>query len=101
MGERPTANVIIYKEYRPVAPGIRFKRRAYWPHVIGMGRLNVTMRACVRYGSLGSRSCRPGRRGMQSKCRVVDWWRLYEVVGMRMAIQYAKQQAGGLALCRI
>lgn len=90
-----------WKNYKPITSGIRFKKRVYWNKVKQIKRLIVKISSRYRVGRDGKQLLKTCGRGNQCKCRIIDWYRYYELVKIQLVLQYSKQNSSGLELNQI
>lgn len=101
MGSNPIIAKIYLKSYKASAAGIRFKKRVYWGGAFKVKRLSRVLNPRRRIGVDGQQLLKTLGRGAQSRCWVIDWFRIYEVVLLKVALQYSKQQRSGLVLVQL
>lgn len=89
-----------YKIYKPLASGIRFKRRLYWSGKFKIKRLSRPISPRFRFANSGQQLMKSRGRGIQKKCWIINWYQLYDLVILKCFFQYSKQNSSGLLLTK-
>lgn len=70
----------------------------YWGNQQQIKRLKVKISPRYWIGAQGQQLLKTCGRGVQRKCFIIDWYRLYKLIILKISLQYAKQQTSGIIL---